>query len=276
MRYLAFITLRYLCGALLFAGSIQALAQEETIAPVECDANDETERLLPAGTRCVSFEEQVEIEEGRIEEQKEENEESKDQPQTDLEEQAPRTNDAASLLKLQDQFSAGLFYSTHPGAFHWPLLIGNTVELEDNSLWAVNPGDSYKTLNWIGSDVLVIAANSTWLPSYYLYRIHNQSTGVSIEANLSLFLSPLYHSLYNHRIAAIDDILQIIWLEDGSAWSILSCDYSRKWQIGDTILIGINTGWFSTSKPNILINALFVDPQVPNPARHARAACIGL
>ncbi len=163
----------------------------------------------------------------------------------------------------------GVYYTTHRGAYHQPIAItpyGEIVELEDNSRWAISPADSYKVLNWLVTDLLVITINHDWFSDCF-FRITNQMTGVSVRANLNLFLNPVYHSAYNHRIVAIDDLLQQIWLEDGSMWSIESSDYSIKWQLNDTIIIGINDGWRSTTRPNVLINC--------NDIFHpSRASCI--
>jgi hypothetical protein len=180
--------------------------------------------------------------------------------------QACKQCEAAAALT--GNFKATYYVTTHPGAIHWPIalgLFGEKVELEDGSIWSVSSSDSYKTLNWLISDHLVITPNHDWF-SIYAFRIHNQNTGISVAANLTLYLNPAFHSVYNHRVISYDDILKMIWLEDGSVWSVSSYDYSPKWQVGDTVFIGINDGWLSSSRPNILINA--------NLLHYVRANCL--
>lgn len=165
--------------------------------------------------------------------------------------------------------SRGAYYvTTHPGAYHQPILVtsfGEVVHLEDGSVWKVSPYDASKTINWMNTDVIVVTQNHHWF-SVYGYSLMNQTTGVSVEATISAFIVPAFHTVYNHRIIGLDDLRQMIWLEDGSVWSVHSSDYSTKWQLNDTIIIGINTSWYMTSRPNILINADIL--------QHVRAICI--
>lgn len=271
MKKILMITVRYMCGAILFAGSAQALGGEPTIVdslPSELiDTEDQSEKYLPAGLRNFSEDKSAGLQEEQqeAEDQEKEGQEIKDlisQTETEPAQGAmPNVNLAKAAVN-----ATPIFYTSHPGAFHFPVLIGGTVKLEDGSIWAINSDDSYKTLNWLATDAIVIAPNTRWFSSYK-FRLTNQNTMVAVEANLQLFLTPYYHSIYNHQIVLIDDLLEMIWLEDGSVWSIASADYSRKWQISDTVIIGINDGKLSSSKPNILINA--------NLLQTARANCIG-
>lgn len=273
MKKLLVITVRYLCGAILFTGSVQALGNE----PLALDATPSTatlneiedqDKYLPAGVGNSSKEEQETQTVRRTQNQQPTAcvKEKKDQKIKDLiSPTVENANSSVSLAKAAANRGA-IFFTSHPGAFHNPVLIGDTVKLEDGSFWAISPDDSYKTLNWLATDAIVITKNSSWFSSYN-FRLSNQNTGIAVEANLQLFLTPYYHSIYNHRIVSIDDVLEMIWLEDGSVWSIASADYSRKWQIADTIIIGINDGRLAKNNPNILINA--------NLLQTARANCIG-
>lgn len=149
-----------------------------------------------------------------------------------------------------------MFYTSHPGALqklHSLGITGETIEFADGSVWIVNARDAYKTANWLLSDLIVVTPNRSWFSSYN-FRLTNQDTGVSVQANLSL--GPIYNSSCTHWIIAIDYYNHIIYLEDGSTWSMSYCDDStiKKWVINDTVIIGINDGWQSYSKPNILIN----------------------
>lgn len=181
-----------------------------------------------------------------------------------IEQAIEQDNGAVASVDFHQRDKAALYYTSHPGAYHFPVLLGDVVELEDGSKWTVNPSQSLLTLTWYSTDVILIMPNHSWTSSYE-YALVNQRTGDYVEATITLFLHPLYHSVYNHRIVAIDDHLQWIWLEDGSIWSVLWVDYSTAWQINDTVIIGHNDGLWSSSKPNILINA--------NLKHYVRATC---
>lgn len=151
---------------------------------------------------------------------------------------------------------AALYVSTHEGAFHRPIavsLLGDTVELEDGSIWVVSSDHRYRTLDWMTSDVIVITPNHDWFSSYN-YRLININTGASVKVNLAL--GPIYNGYFTHWIIAIDYLNRDICLEDGSVWKISSVDSSamNKWLPNDTVIMGINDGWYSGSNPNILIN----------------------
>jgi hypothetical protein len=259
----------YLSTALLLAGSIQASAHSEHAVA------QESERLLPAGVRTLPKSEQVAMQENRVLEEEQAQEiqacdkgKKKDKNTRELIEQAIQDNNGAQAnVSFVPHDRAALYFTTHPGAFHQPMLVsmfGDSCELEDGSVWSISANDSYKTLNWLVSDVILIMPNHAWF-SNYNYKLVNQNTGIAVEANLTLFLNPVFHSAYNHRIIAIDDIHQRIWLEDGSVWSISFVDYSTKWQINDTVIIGINDSWSANIHPNILINADLL--------HHVRARC---
>lgn len=152
--------------------------------------------------------------------------------------------------------NATTYYTTHEGAFHHPYsvsLLGDTVELEDGSIWAVCSSDRYKTLDWMTGDLIIITPNDSWFSSYD-YKLVNLNTGAKVKVNLAL--GPIYNGIYTHWIIAIDYYHGEICLEDGSVWKMSSLDSSvvSKWLPNDTIIIGINDGWFSGSNPNLLIN----------------------
>lgn len=178
---------------------------------------------------------------------------------TDQEEIATAAASMKSNKGLIRSLARGILITTHPGAYHSPAhitIFGEQVQLQDGSIWSIYPDERYKVLNWLPTDVVVIMPNHSWLTgSSYPYRLVNQNTGVSAIATLDLFLVPAYHSLYNHIIVAYDDANQMICLEDGSTWKVTFWDYSTRWKIGHTIIIGVNDGSASSSYPNILINA---------------------
>lgn len=168
----------------------------------------------------------------------------------------------AAMANRQSFSMADTYYTdSHPGAYHSAVAISDafsfsegSVEFEDGSIWAVWYEDIYKTSNWLASDLIVISRNNSLFSSYD-YRLTNLSTGASILANL--YLGPLYHSPYRHWIVDIDDYNNMVYLEDGTVWSMSIFDTFTvtQWQVGDTILIGISDSYFN---PNILLNVEFM------------------
>ncbi len=153
-------------------------------------------------------------------------------------------------------FSADVFYTTHNGAYHNPISVtalGGVVQLEDGSVWSIADGDHYKTLNWYTNDLIVLTPNHDWFTTE-LFRMTNQNTGVSVRCDMRM--GPIYHGLYTHWIVGINYYTQEIRLEDGSVWQVTGFDSSifNNWLINDTIVIGVNDSYLSSTKPNILIN----------------------
>jgi len=110
---------------------------------------------------------------------------------------------------------------------------------------------------------LVITPNHAWF-SVYDYVITNQNTGVAVQVNL--VVGPLYNAVYRHYIVAIDYVLDHVVLDDGSVWTMTDFTVMNQWVPGDTVIVGVNDGWFSSSYPNILINV--------NTLSYARGICV--
>lgn len=148
------------------------------------------------------------------------------------------------------------YFTTHEGSQHKPIAVaplGDIVKLEDSSCWAVQFSDRYKTLDWMTGDSIIITPNHRWFSSYY-FKLINEKTGVSVLTNLAT--PPGYSDRATHWITVLDISDRIIALEDGSVWEISIWDRGilQKWLTNDTIMIGIEDGWFYPN-PNILINA---------------------
>jgi len=134
--------------------------------------------------------------------------------------------------------------------------LGDSVELEDGSVWKICRYDGYKALNWRANDPLVITQNHAWF-SGYEYRIVNQVSGACLEANL--FLGPLEHGQNTLYITGIDRTAGELIVSNGHGeslcWDISSNDFSifQNWALHDAIIIGQNSRWDSNCE-GLLIN----------------------
>ena len=143
-----------------------------------------------------------------------------------------------------------------PPSCHWMSgisALGDSVMIEDGSIWQVNYYDLYKIRYWLIDDPLVITQNREWFSSYD-YRIINRNTGASVAVNLSQ--GPVLDHPHSRRIAAIDLNQGIVILYPGDLHlSISSRDHYQMsgWAPGDYVIVGINTGWDSNFE-SILIN----------------------
>lgn len=158
-------------------------------------------------------------------------------------------NHHAAAMVAQD-----VAFTSHPGAYHGIIsLTPYDVELEDGSIWVIHPSDMHLISDWLPSDVVVITPNHNIFSSYY-YRLTNQNNGGSIVVNLSM--GPIYHGFHTYWIEAIDYFNDIVYLNDGSVWKMSYFDSNivHKWLVNDTVIIGVNDGFLSSSRPNILIN----------------------
>lgn len=130
--------------------------------------------------------------------------------------------------------------------------LGDSVEIEDGSVWKVSTYDGYKARSWRSTDPLTITQNHAWFSSY-TYRIVNRNTGASIDANL--YLGPFTNGAYSRYILTIDQVKGIVTLTDNSHWEVSDSDKSifRNWMANDSVIIGVNTGWDSACE-GLLIN----------------------
>lgn len=180
---------------------------------------------------------------------------------TQQKEESSQATDASikSKTKINNKLLAKSIYHTmHPGSYQHPHVsyFSNQVELTDGSVWSVSPSYIYMTKSWYPTDLVVITPNHSWL-SNYAFCLTNQNTGQSVPVNLELGpIAPSYGAIYTHWITSIDYFFHTVYLEDGSAWDISAFDrnITDEWVPGDVVIIGVNDGWMSSSRPNILIN----------------------
>lgn len=235
-----------LCGVILtttFVSSEEALKKERTLVG---------ERSEPLETRMNQLQARAKMAVLNPEE-------------TSKEPSVDAKNDPQKLMKrLAPAAAKSLYYTTHPAAYQNPVAVsffGDTVELMDGSVWGVAPSDAYKTVYWSPTDLVIITPNHSWF-SAYAFRLTNQNTCESVEVNLHLGpIAPMYGSYYTHWIVAIDYYHNFVYLEDGSIWNMSSFDSQvvNQWVTGDVVIIGVNDGWLSSLKPNVLINVAMVN-----------------
>ena len=159
------------------------------------------------------------------------------------------------------QLQTGIFNNEYPPVYfpyscHSVTAIsafGDSIALEDGSVWTVHPVYQSEVMIWKGSDALLIYPNKAWLSSYK-YTIVNQTLKTAIEVNMTL--GPLMDGEYSLQIVAIDYIKGEIYLNDNSRWKIYNSDkyLLNQWIEGDYLLVGSNNSWFC-SLNNILINS---------------------
>jgi hypothetical protein len=130
--------------------------------------------------------------------------------------------------------------------------LGDSLILEDGSVWEISLKHAQTILDWLDIDIIIITQNNSWT-SKHNYNFINQRTKETVSTNL--IESPLISSEYFHKIKAIDYFRGEIVLENNIRWKICSSDIFlvKDWLLDDGIIVGINTGWES-SFPNILIN----------------------
>lgn len=264
------------CSALVLTTAYVG-AQEQPIdqKPTTSSEEQEEAQRLPAGTRSLSSLDSMENETIRsrnLEDKPQETAKNSESEEKVVarsipvrlnaqEEKEESVGAARSLEKKEDEKARGIakgyYYSSHGGAFCHPkkvdLFLGQ-LTLHDGSVWSVSFGDTYKTTNWLKSDDLVIIPNGPF--SFYKYRIVNQDTLVSVDANI--ILTPYIGGYATYSIIAIDYILGNVWLNDGTVWEMTPFDnyILKSWLPGDIVLIGINDDYLHDLRPNVLINAL--------------------
>ena len=155
--------------------------------------------------------------------------------------------------------SKATYLTTHPNALHFVTAVtlpyGDPIQLEDGSIWSLYTGDSYKTLNWLTTDNILIMPNRNpvW-NSIYPYSLLNQQTGVAVQATYSA--APWMNSGYSRWIYSIDYYNCQMVLNDGSIWNVPFCDswILNTYLPGDYVIMGFNDAPGNGLGYNILIN----------------------
>jgi hypothetical protein len=131
--------------------------------------------------------------------------------------------------------------------------MGDSFVLRDGSVWLVHDRrDRSLVLWWLATDPLLITQNTSWFSNAH-YRVLNERTDEAVSVDLSQ--GPYVDGMYTRYVQAIDPFSERMVLSDGSQWELCSWDRSvyRAWQVGDVIILGVNSGWRSDYE-NLLIN----------------------
>ena len=152
----------------------------------------------------------------------------------------------------EERLSSGYYDSYYSNSYHWVKGIGHfgdTLELEDGSIWTISAYDASKVLSWLSNDTIVLTKNHGWFTSYN-YRLVNKITGASVEANL--YLGPLKNGIYTRYITSIYPISCTVQLSDGTFFQAKSSDYYtfQSWAMYDTVILGFD----KTEYDRIVIN----------------------
>lgn len=135
---------------------------------------------------------------------------------------------------------------------------GESLVLEDGSIWEVHPFYSNEVLLWKSTDpLLIFPTNSVY--SQYRYIVVNQYLGTQIEVNMTY--GPVITNPLSLRVIAIDYLKGEVYLNDNSRWLICGDDSRilNQWIEGDYIVIGTNDNVGYCSLRNILINSNMYD-----------------
>lgn len=261
-----------LCTLFLLTGSLYG-------ADEESDSSKQEIQIIPAGTKRFSQEEDVAIKEERAKAQQDA--ESEGNSTSKKIKDLISVNVASTSKKSTGHHFHGLekithgayYFTSHEDAIHTALSVSEyreKVKLNDGTIWNVSSYDRWKLIDWLVSDGIFILPNSSFF-SIYDYVLVNQRTGDYVDVNLCelevLSWDPTYYG-NRHWVISIDYFGNFVTLEDGSVWDIAYADDSilQRWYVGDVVTIGINDGWDSGVRPNILIHF--------NTLRYVRADCL--
>jgi hypothetical protein len=287
MKKLLSLTLRTLCTFLIVSSSLSATdeaspkEQSPLLIPEEEYKTDENTQVITAGSRRLSQSEEAAIKEQRLFRSAQAEHEDKNNDLSSLKaikNRIPLT--IASTTKKDgkngektERISHGVrYYSSHEDAIHTALTGSNyyeKVKLNDGTIWSVASYDWWKVQKWLTTDEILILPNH--ISYFYDYLLVNAQTGDYVDVNLTelevLSWDPSYYG-NRHWIVSIDYFSNFVTLEDGSIWDVSFEDDGilRHWYVGDVVTIGINDGWDSAIRLNILVHF--------NTLNYVRAECL--
>lgn len=139
----------------------------------------------------------------------------------------------------------GTVYILPPGLY---------VRLEDTSIWRVLDVDHWATQDWLSTDALHLTMNKTWFYTDYRFCLCNLNTRVKVRVKPEVGPKrswALRRFIYDRNLQTREVILN-----DGSFFKVSSYDDAQfaNWLPDDSVVIGVNDGWLSYKRPNLLIN----------------------
>lgn len=125
---------------------------------------------------------------------------------------------------------------------------GNSVELDDGSIWKVRPSDApIVTRTWRSDDYIVVTPSS--MPNYTgcPFYMTNQRTGTYVY--VSLQVGPIIGGLNTTEIIRLDPMHGDLTLRDGKGIDYYfqvpanSRAFLNDWYVGQAVIVGSNDNW---------------------------------
>jgi len=165
MNKLNLLTMRVICGAFLLGAPLQMFANETAgTESASVKENQEAPVVREAGTRAMSSKAESFLNERLYVEAKEH---EGAQKEVNFEEvMAPET--AEERVSHNGQYVTSHLGASHQAFYISPL--GDEVEFEDGSSWAIAAGDRHKVFSWLlVSDVITVSQNNNWFSKPYVF-----------------------------------------------------------------------------------------------------------
>lgn len=118
----------------------------------------------------------------------------------------------------------------------------SAIRLEDGSLWQVPFYERWTISRWFMEHRLYVTHNSLY--SSYHFKIVNLDTNETVEANC------IEKGQFQNPFSRIVEYVTYdgVRLNDGTFWKVDAYDYNYcgNWLPGDVVIVGVNTGFFSS------------------------------
>ena len=170
------------------------------------------------------------------------------------------------VTETEEQTTCGFIFDRYPPIYYPPSYhslrsvsaFGDSLELEDGSVWKLPSPDGKAALYWEANVPIAITQNTSWFSRKYKYRlIYNPQSQNPISIDANLHFGPYKNGEYTLYAADFNHPSKRMVLSDFSQWEIYSWDSSKfsEWQPNDVIIIGFNScGFFDSNYEALLIN----------------------
>lgn len=126
------------------------------------------------------------------------------------------------------------------------------IQLQDSSIWSINPDFMNSIQHWKKSHKLLIQPNYSYFWPHYLIVYNYNLYNLDEDADIPVYLKQIENSAF--LIETIDAVNRTILLEDKTIWGIDDQADISNWKAGQRILVGVNHEWYNAQYPQILIN----------------------